>query len=85
MNFKDMPHDPFKFLSEIFCFRSKTRGAHILEKKSEFIVEETRSCKKSKMVGKRNIQEDEIVAEEVRKYPCLYGKSDSGYKEREIE
>ena len=33
MNFKDMPHDPFKFSSEIFCFRSKTRGAHILEKK----------------------------------------------------
>ena len=56
---------------------------HIFFKKSEFILEETRSCKKSKMVGKRNIQEDEIVAEEVRKYPCLYDKSDSGYKERE--
>ena len=35
------------------------------------------------MVGKRNIQEDEILAEEVRKYPCLYDKSNSGYKERE--
>ena len=35
------------------------------------------------MVGKRNIQEDEILAEEVRKYPCLYDKSDSGYKERD--
>ena len=57
----------------------------IVQKKSEFVVEETRSCKKSKMAGKRNIQEDEILAEEVRKYPCLYDKSDSGYKEREIE
>lgn len=35
------------------------------------------------MVGKRKIQEDEILAEEVRKYPCLYDKSDSGYKERD--
>ena len=35
------------------------------------------------MVGKRNIQEDEILAEEVRKYPCLYDKSDRGYKERD--
>ena len=84
MNFKDMLHDPFTFSSEIFCFRSKTRGAHSSEK-SEFVVEETRSCKKSKMAGKRIIQEDEILAEEVRKYPCLYDKSDSGYKEREIE
>ena len=33
MNFKDMPHDPFKFSSEIFRFHSKTRGGHILEKK----------------------------------------------------
>ena len=30
MSFKDMAHDPFKFSSEIFCFRSKTRGLHIL-------------------------------------------------------
>ena len=36
------------------------------------------------MVGKRNIQEDEILAEEVRKYPCLYDNSHSGCKEREI-
>ena len=36
------------------------------------------------MVGKRNIQEDEILAEEVRKYLCFYDKSHSGYKEREI-
>ena len=35
------------------------------------------------MVGKRNIQEDEILAEEVRKYPCLYDNSHSGCKERD--
>ena len=35
------------------------------------------------MVGKRNIQEDEILAEEVRKYPWSYDKSDNGYKERD--
>ena len=32
------------------------------------------------MVGRRNIQEDEILAEEVRNYPCLYGKSDNAWK-----
>ena len=29
-----------------------------------------------------NLKEDELLAEEVRKYPCLYEKSDKGYKER---
>jgi len=33
--------------------------------------------------GKRKIKEDEDLSEEVRKYPCLYDKSDSGYKERD--
>ena len=35
-------------------------------------------------MGKTNqcrIQEDEILAEEVRKFPCLYDKSNSGYKD----
>ena len=40
-------------------------------------------AKNQKWLEKRNIQEDEILAEEVRKYPCLYDKSDSGYKERD--
>lgn len=35
------------------------------------------------MSNKCNIQEDEILAEAVRKYPCLYDKSDKGYKERD--
>ena len=30
-----------------------------------------------------NLQEDELLAEEVKKYPCLYDKSDKGYKERD--
>ena len=31
----------------------------------------------------RDIEEDEVLAEEVRKYPCLYDKSENGYKERD--
>ena len=31
----------------------------------------------------RTIYEDEELAEEVRKYPCLYGKTDKGYKVRD--
>ena len=31
----------------------------------------------------RTIYEDEKLAEEVRKYPCLYGKTDKGYKVRD--
>ena len=37
-------------------------------------------------MGKTNecdIEEDEALAEKVRKYPCLYDKSDKGYKERD--
>ena len=37
-------------------------------------------------MGKTNkcdLEEDECLAEEVRKYPCLYDKSDPGYKERD--
>ena len=30
-----------------------------------------------------NLQEDELLTEEVRKYPCLYDKSDKGCKERD--
>ena len=30
-----------------------------------------------------NLEEEEILAEEVRKYPCLYDKSNAGYKERD--
>ena len=35
------------------------------------------------MANKCNIQEDEILVEEVRKYPCFYNKADKGYKERD--
>ena len=31
----------------------------------------------------RDIEEDEVLAVEVRKYPCLYDKSEKGYKERD--
>ena len=37
-------------------------------------------------MGKKNIadvQEDESLATEVAKYPCLYDKRDKGYKERD--
>ena len=38
------------------------------------------------MVGRNSsIHEDEELAEEVRKYPCLFDKADNGYKERETE
>ena len=33
--------------------------------------------------NKCNIQEDEILANEVQKYPCLYNKADKGYMERD--
>ena len=33
--------------------------------------------------NKCNIEDDEALAEEVRKYPCLYDKSDKGYKEKD--
>ena len=31
----------------------------------------------------RTIYEDEKLVEEVRKYPCLYGKTGKGYKVRD--
>ena len=31
----------------------------------------------------RTIKDDERLAEEVRKYTCLYDKADKGYKENE--
>ena len=37
-------------------------------------------------MGKTNrsdLRDDESLAEEVRKYPCLYAKCDPGYKERD--
>lgn len=38
------------------------------------------------MVGRNSsIHEDEELAEDVRKYPCLFDKADNGYKERETE
>ena len=38
------------------------------------------------MFGRNSsIHEDEELAEEVRKYPCLFDKADNGYKERETE
>lgn len=38
----------------------------------------------AKMAGKyRSLTEDEKLAEEVRKYSCLYDKADKGYKERD--
>ena len=33
--------------------------------------------------NKCNLEEDEILAEEMRKYPCLYDKADKGCKERD--
>lgn len=30
-----------------------------------------------------DIQKDEVLAEEVREYPCLYNKADKGYKEKD--
>ena len=30
-----------------------------------------------------NIQDEERLAEEVQKYPCLYGKRNEGYKEKD--
>ena len=35
------------------------------------------------MIARCNLQEEEILAETVRKYPCLYDKSNKGYKERD--
>ena len=42
----------------------------------------------SKMISERRrstrtIKDDEHLAEEVRKYTCLYDKTDKGYKEKE--
>ena len=33
--------------------------------------------------NKCNIQDEERLAEEVQKYPCLYGKRNEGYKEKD--
>ena len=32
---------------------------------------------------KRSLQEDEILSEEVHKYPCLFDKTCKGYKEKD--
>ena len=33
----------------------------------------------------KHIQDDERLAEELQKYPCLYDKGNKGYKERDRE
>ena len=50
------------------------------------IVSSRRSKCNNKNMGKTNksdVQEDENLATEVSKYPCLYDKTDKGYKERD--
>ena len=32
---------------------------------------------------KSNLKEEERLAEEIRKFPCLYDKSNEGYKEKD--
>ena len=34
---------------------------------------------------KSNLKEEERLAEEIRKFPCLYDKSNEGYKEKDRE
>ena len=33
----------------------------------------------------KKIRDDERLAEELQRYPCLYGKGNKGYKERDQE
>ena len=33
---------------------------------------------------KLNLKEEESIAEEERKFPCIYDKGNEGYKEKEI-
>ena len=34
---------------------------------------------------KSNLKEEERLTEEIRKFPCLYDKSNEGYKEKDRE
>ena len=39
--------------------------------------------KENEETNKCNIQDEERLIEEVQKYPCLYGKRNEGYKEKD--
>ena len=36
------------------------------------------------MASYLSLTNEELLAENIRKYPCLYDKSDKGYKERDL-
>ena len=36
------------------------------------------------MARNLSLKEDEILAENVRKFPCIYDKADKGHKERDM-
>lgn len=48
-------------------------------------MDETGNLLKANKTNKCNIEEDKRLAEQVEKYPCLYDKTDSGYKELECK
>ena len=47
------------------------------------LLKHLQNRKKTAKINKCNIKDDERLAEEVQKYPCLNGKDNKGYKERD--
>ena len=46
------------------------------------LTEENKNYKNMGRAEKVNLQEDDELAEEVRKYPCLYDKASKHYKDK---